>query len=45
MHVTNVKALRRAARRAHGFIKVASKLISYYHPKAKKGRPYIKRKR
>jgi hypothetical protein len=33
MHVTNVKALRRALRRTHGFAKLAMKVIRIEHPR------------
>jgi hypothetical protein len=42
MNVLNPKALRRAERRAHGFIKFARKVVKYYQPKQPKGRAYIK---
>lgn len=45
MNVANVRALRRAAQRARGFIHVSRKLVGYYQAKAPKGRPYIKARR
>lgn len=45
MNVANPRALNRAARRAHGFLKLASKHIRYFKPHHPKGRPYIARKR
>jgi len=45
MNVCNVRALRRASRRAHGFLKISRKLVSYYQPKHPKGRAYIRAKR
>lgn len=33
MHVTNVRALRRALRRTHGFAKLAMKVIKLEHPR------------
>lgn len=36
MHVTNVRALRRALRRTHGFAKLAMKVIRLEHPGKKK---------
>lgn len=44
MHVTNVKALRRAIRRAHGFEKLARKVMGFSSPHKPKGRAYFKRK-
>lgn len=38
----NPQALRRAARRAHSFLRMSRKLVRYYTPKAHKGRGYIK---
>jgi len=35
MHVTNVRALRRAIRRTHGFAKLAMKVIRIEHPRKK----------
>jgi hypothetical protein len=45
MNVANARALNRAARRAHGFLRMASKHIRYFKPHHPKGRPYIARKR
>ena len=45
MDVCNVRALRRASHRAHGFIKLTRHLVGYYQPKKPKGRAFIKRKR
>ncbi|SRR5216684_943528 len=42
MNPCNVKALRRASRRAHAFLKISRRLVGYYTPKHKKGRAYIK---
>jgi hypothetical protein len=42
MNPTNIHALRRAARRAHAFIRISRKLIGYYTPKKHKGRAFIK---
>jgi hypothetical protein len=46
MHVTNVRALRRALRRTHGFAKLAMKVIRLEHPrKAGKFGGFKKKKR
>jgi hypothetical protein len=45
MNPCNVKALRRAARRAHGFLRISKKLVHYYTPKAHKGKAFIRTKR
>jgi hypothetical protein len=45
MNPTNVHALRRAARRAHAFLRISRKLVGYYTPKKHKGRAYIKSKK
>jgi len=45
MNVANPRALARAARRAHGFLRMASKHIRYFKPHHPKGRPYIAKKR
>lgn len=45
MHVTNVKALRRAIRRARGFEKIARKVMGFTSPHRPKGRVYFKHKR
>jgi hypothetical protein len=45
MRVTNPKALRRAIRRAHGFARLAKKVIHFTSPRPPKGRAIFKRKR
>ena len=45
MNVTNPRALSRAARRAHGFLKMSRRFVRYYQPHARKGHAYIGRKR
>lgn len=45
MNYLNLKALRRASRRAHGFLSATRGIVRYYQPHAKKGRPYIAAKR
>ena len=45
MHVTNVKALRRAIRRARGFEKIARKVMGFTSPRKPKGRVYFKARR
>lgn len=45
MNVANPRALARAARRAHGFLRLSSKFVRYFTPHKKKGRAYIGRKR
>ena len=45
MNAANPRALARASRRAHGFLRMASKFVRYYRPKAHKGRAYIGRRR
>lgn len=45
MNVANVKALRRAIRRAHGFSKLAKSVMTYPFQKPKKGMPLFKKKR
>jgi hypothetical protein len=42
MNVCNPRALRRAARRAHGFLRISRKLVGHYVAKHPKGRAYIK---
>jgi len=42
MNPCNVRALRRAARRAHGFLRISRKLVGYYTPKHPKGRAFIR---
>lgn len=41
MNVTNMKALRRASRRAHGFLREARKAVRYFTPRSPKGKAYI----
>jgi hypothetical protein len=43
MNVTNVKALRRAIRRAHGFAKIARKVLTFPISKPPRGRPLFKK--
>jgi len=45
MNVTNVKALRRAIRRATGFAKLARKCITFVSPRAPKGKAIFKTRR
>lgn len=45
MNVANPRALARASRRAHGFLRMAAKFVRYYQPKARKGRAYIGRRK
>lgn len=45
MNVTNPRALRRAIRRGRGFMKLARKIISFYSPKAPKGKMYFGKRR
>jgi hypothetical protein len=45
MNPCNIKALRRASRRAHGFLRISRKLVGYYQPRKPKGRAFIKHKR
>src|SRR5262245_44411176 len=45
MNVANPRALARASRRAHGFLRMARKFVRYYTPKAPKGRAYIGKRR
>jgi len=42
MNPFNPHALRRAARRAHGFLRMSRKLVHYYTPHAHKGKAYIR---
>jgi hypothetical protein len=44
MRVTNPKALRRAIRRAHGFARLARKVLSFTSPRKHKGRMYFKKR-
>lgn len=41
MNVANPRALARAARRAHGFLRLSRRFVRYYQPHAKKGHAYI----
>ncbi len=41
MDVGNMKALRRANRRAHGFLRAYRSAVSYYVAKAPKGKAYV----
>lgn len=41
MNVGNIKALRRANRRAHGFLKAYRSAVSYFVAKHPKGKPYV----
>ncbi len=45
MRVTNPKALRRAIRRAHGFARLARKVLSFTSPRKHKGHMYFKKKK
>lgn len=45
MDVGNTKALKRASRRAHGFLKLTRGLVRYYTPKSPKGKAYIRFKK
>ena len=45
MNPTNIHALRRAARRAHAFLRISRKLIGHYQAKRPKGRAYIKHRK
>jgi hypothetical protein len=45
MNPTNIHALRRAARRAHAFLRISRKLVGHYQAKRPKGRMYIKHRR
>jgi hypothetical protein len=42
MRVTNVKALRRAIRRASGFSRIARRVLHFTSPRPPRGRPYFK---
>ncbi len=44
MRVTNPKALRRAIRRAHGFARLARKVLSFTSPRKHKGHMYFRKK-
>jgi hypothetical protein len=41
MNPTNFRALRRADRRAHAFLRISSRLVRHYTAKAKKGKAYV----
>jgi hypothetical protein len=41
MDVGNMKALRRANRRAHGFLRVYKRAVSYFVAKSPKGKAYV----
>lgn len=41
MNPLNIQALRRANRRARGFLRAVRTAVRYYTPKAHKGRPYV----
>lgn len=41
MNPTNIRALRRADRRAHGFLRIARRVVKHYVAKAPKGKAYI----
>ncbi len=45
MRVTNPRALRRAIRRAHGFARLARRVLRFTSPRAPKGRPLFKKHR
>jgi hypothetical protein len=45
MNITNPKALRRAIRRAHGFEKMARRVLGFTTPHKPKGRMYFRPKR
>ncbi len=45
MRVTNPRALRRAIRRAHGFARLARKVLSFTSPRKHKGHMYFKKKK
>src|SRR5437870_11280558 len=44
MNVCNARALRRAIRRAHGFERLARKVLSFTSPRKHKGHMYFKKK-
>src|SRR5713101_2055683 len=44
MNVTNVRALRRSIRRAHGFAKLAKRVLHFTSPRAPRGRALFKRR-
>lgn len=45
MRVTNPRALRRAIRRAHGFARLARRVLHFTSPRAPRGRAIFKRRR
>jgi hypothetical protein len=45
MNPTNIHALRRAARRAHAFLRISRRLVGHYQAKRPKGRTYIRHKK
>lgn len=45
MDVGNTKALKRASRRAHGFLKLTRGIVRYYTAKSPKGKAYIGKKK
>ncbi len=45
MNPCNISALRRAARRAHAFLRISRRLVGHYQAKKPKGRSYIKHKK
>lgn len=45
MNPTNIHALRRAARRAHAFLRITRKLVGHYQARKPKGRAFIKTKK
>jgi hypothetical protein len=45
MNPCNIHALRRAARRAHAFLRISRRLVGHYQAKRPKGRAYIKHRR
>src|SRR5229473_8677828 len=45
MNPTNIHALRRAARRAHAFLRISRRLVGHYQAKRPKGRAYIKHRK
>ncbi|SRR6266849_6004322 len=45
MNPCNVHALRRASRRAHAFLRISRKLVSYYQPHKPKGKAFIRTKK
>jgi len=45
MNPCNPRALRRASRRAHAFLRLTHQLVRYYQPHKPKGKAYIKAKK